>query len=197
VLAAVYATGAFSSTTAEQSADVTVAGDAAAFLTLETSEGPNGQFASYGSDGALQVRMGEGSRGVNPGSRTSFQKIITIPQPTDSRSKTTRGSLRQVGKFDRHISETAHQTASRTTNHDARRQMTRPTTSGIRGFSSEESSTAPRVALRPLRTYPSLHEPRRDSTRSGPVAASRSLPANAHRPPPQRLPPVRRSRVEG
>ncbi|EMA51399.1 hypothetical protein C448_01117 [Halococcus morrhuae DSM 1307] len=78
VLAAVHATGAFSSTSAERSADVNVAGDASAFLALEKSEGPNGQFASYGSDGALQVTMGEGSRGVNPGSRTSFQNVFTI-----------------------------------------------------------------------------------------------------------------------
>jgi hypothetical protein len=78
VLAAVYATGAFSSTSASRSADVTVAGDASAFLTLEKSEGPNGEFASYGPDGALQVRMGEGSRGVNPGSQTSFQNVFTI-----------------------------------------------------------------------------------------------------------------------
>jgi hypothetical protein len=78
VLAAVYATGAFSSTSASRSADVTVAGDASAFLALEKSEGPNGEFASYGSNGALQVRMGEGSRGVNPGSRTSFQNVFTI-----------------------------------------------------------------------------------------------------------------------
>ncbi|WP_152420440.1 hypothetical protein [Halococcus thailandensis] len=78
VLAAVYATGAFTSTSAERSADVAVAGDASAFLALGTSGGPNGQFASYGTDGALQVRMGEGTKGVNPGSRTSFQNVFTI-----------------------------------------------------------------------------------------------------------------------
>jgi hypothetical protein len=81
VTSVVYATGAFTTTTASRSADVQVTGDASAFLALQKSNGPNAAFASYGPNGALQVTMGgAGSRasGVNPDSRTEFENVFLI-----------------------------------------------------------------------------------------------------------------------
>jgi hypothetical protein len=80
VTAAIYATGAFTSLTAQRNADVAVAGDASAYLSLKPSSGPNGEYASYDAHGQLQIVLGDDATGggVNRDAVTIFRNVFTI-----------------------------------------------------------------------------------------------------------------------
>jgi hypothetical protein len=82
VLAAVLivvSTGAFTSITAERSAEIYVAGDASALLTLAPYDGPNGAYAHYDNDGALYLDFSAvDGLGVNVDAYTYFDDVFTI-----------------------------------------------------------------------------------------------------------------------
>jgi hypothetical protein len=81
VLSAVYATGAFTSLTAQRDANIQVAGDASSYLTLQPAPGPNGEYATQ-RNGKLHVSLtgaidGAG-KGVNRNALTVVRNIFTI-----------------------------------------------------------------------------------------------------------------------
>jgi hypothetical protein len=80
VTAAIYATGAFTTLTAQRNADVAVAGDASAYLSLKPASGPNGEYARYDAHGQLQIVLGDGATGggVNRDAMTIVRDVFTI-----------------------------------------------------------------------------------------------------------------------
>jgi hypothetical protein len=84
VTGAIYATGAFTSLTAQRDANVAVTGDASAYLSLKPASGPNGEYARY-EHGQLQVVLGETTTedgatgsGVNVNAVTTVNNVFTI-----------------------------------------------------------------------------------------------------------------------
>ena len=75
----VVSTGAFTSITAERSAEIYVAGDASALLTLAPYDGPNGAYADHDDDGALYLNLEDVvGTGVNVDAETTFANVFTI-----------------------------------------------------------------------------------------------------------------------
>jgi hypothetical protein len=71
--------GAFTSITAERTAEIYVAGDASALLTLAPFEGPNGAYTDYDEDGALYLSFEDlAAIGVNVDAITTFTNVFTI-----------------------------------------------------------------------------------------------------------------------
>jgi hypothetical protein len=81
VVAAVYATGAFSSLTATRDANIQIAGDASGYLSIQPAPGPNGAYASQ-RGGKLQISvggaLGGNGGGVNQNAVTIVRDIFTI-----------------------------------------------------------------------------------------------------------------------
>lgn len=81
ITSAIYATGAFTSLTAERDANIQVAGDAAGYLSIKPSEGANGEYASL-RGGKLHVSvggvLGQQGGGVNRDAVTVVRDIFTI-----------------------------------------------------------------------------------------------------------------------
>jgi SOS response regulatory protein OraA/RecX len=81
ITAAVYGTGAFSTLTAQRNADIQVAGDAASYLSIKPSQGPNGEYADL-RGGKLRVSVGSAldgkGNGVNKNAVTVVRDIFTI-----------------------------------------------------------------------------------------------------------------------
>jgi hypothetical protein len=81
ITAAVYGTGAFSTLTAQRNADIQVAGDAASYLSIKPSHGPNGEYADL-RGGKLRVSVGSAldgkGNGVNKNAVTVVRDIFTI-----------------------------------------------------------------------------------------------------------------------
>lgn len=89
--AAAMGTGAFTSVTANRDVDVTVEGDASAYLGLEPASGPNGAYAednndqvsvnfndiSDGNSSSEPSPVGNGT-GVNPNATTNIDDVLTI-----------------------------------------------------------------------------------------------------------------------
>jgi hypothetical protein len=82
--AAVTGTGAFTSTTAERSVEVSVAADSDSFLALNPAGGANGAYAEQtGDESTLEFNFdeqasNEGGQGLNPDATTVIAKIFTI-----------------------------------------------------------------------------------------------------------------------
>jgi hypothetical protein len=98
--AAIVGSGAFSSTQVERGVSVSVVGDESAFLALEPTDGPNGQYASTDSNGLLEVQVSEendklSGEGLNPSSYYDLGKVFKI---------TNQGS-QAVGVWIEHDSE--------------------------------------------------------------------------------------------
>lgn len=81
VTSAIYATGAFTSLTAERDANIQVAGDAAGYLSIKPASGPNGEYATLRA-GTLHISvggvLGQQSGGVNQNAVTVIHDIFTI-----------------------------------------------------------------------------------------------------------------------
>lgn len=82
ITTAIYATGAFTSITAQRGATITVAGDAAGYLALKPAPGPNGGYATI-QNGELHISVGgarDGSAGggINKQSVTVMRNVFTI-----------------------------------------------------------------------------------------------------------------------
>ncbi|QLG50071.1 hypothetical protein [Natrinema halophilum] len=87
VSSAVFGPGAFSSLTADRDANVDVVGDANAFIGLEPSDGPNGEYATT-KNGELQLALDEsvkkgGGGGINRGAKTGIRDVFTITNQGD------------------------------------------------------------------------------------------------------------------
>jgi hypothetical protein len=75
----VVSTGAFTSITAERTAEIYVAGDASALLALAPAAGPNGDYADYDDDGALYLNFEDvAAAGINVDAITEFDNVFTI-----------------------------------------------------------------------------------------------------------------------
>jgi hypothetical protein len=81
VLSAVYATGAFSSLTAQRNADIQVTGDASSYLALQPAAGSNGAYASL-KNGQLHVTLTGAAdvtgQGVNQNAVTTVRDVFTV-----------------------------------------------------------------------------------------------------------------------
>lgn len=81
VTSAIYATGAFTSITAQRDANIQVAGDAASYLSIKPASGQNGEYATL-TGGKLHVTVGSAldgnGGGVNKNAITSVRNIFTI-----------------------------------------------------------------------------------------------------------------------
>jgi hypothetical protein len=77
VTGAIYATGAFTSLTAQRDANVAVTGDASAYLSLKPASGPNGEYARY-EHGQLQVVLGETTTEKGTGSGVNVNAVTTV-----------------------------------------------------------------------------------------------------------------------
>lgn len=75
-LGIVTATGAFTTVSAERTAEVSVAGDGAALLQLSPTDGPNGQYAGY--DGNVFQIDFSAVGDVNDEAETDVQEVFTI-----------------------------------------------------------------------------------------------------------------------
>ncbi len=72
-------TGAFTSVTADRVAEINVAGDASALLSMKPYDGLNGQYAHYNSNGALYLDLATlTAAGVNVDAETRFDNVFTI-----------------------------------------------------------------------------------------------------------------------
>ena len=72
-------TGAFTSIEAQRTAEIYVAGDASALLTLEPFDGPNGAYVDYDTDGALFLDFARvDGTGVNVDAITVFSDVFVI-----------------------------------------------------------------------------------------------------------------------
>lgn len=72
-------TGAFTTVTAERTADVDVAGDSGALLAIDAASGSNGDYV--GTDGGetqLLLSGPQGASGVNPNATTAVDGVITV-----------------------------------------------------------------------------------------------------------------------
>lgn len=81
--AAAVGTSAFSSVEANRLAEVEVVGDADAYLSIEPTDGPNGEYAEVSSGGVLEISMDDGNEsvdgdGVNPQSTTVAKEVFEI-----------------------------------------------------------------------------------------------------------------------
>ncbi len=65
---------AFTSVNADRVADVQVVGDESAYLQLEPTTEPNGDYAAIGTDGALELQM----ELVNPLAESNFEQVFTV-----------------------------------------------------------------------------------------------------------------------
>jgi hypothetical protein len=78
----VTASGAFTTVTAERTADVSTAGDASALLAIQPEPGPNGQeYATTNNDQVVEIQLindTAGSSGVNVNATTEVDNIINI-----------------------------------------------------------------------------------------------------------------------
>ncbi len=71
--------GAFTSISAERTAEITVAGDASALLTLAPYDGPNAAYVDYDTDGALFLNFeAVTAAGVNVDAVTTISNVFTI-----------------------------------------------------------------------------------------------------------------------
>lgn len=88
------AAGAFTSVSADRTANVTVAGDASAYLGLTPTDGsPNSAYCYIDTGGELVIDMTDshstsaGGNGVNPNAETDFDDVFTVTnqgtQPID------------------------------------------------------------------------------------------------------------------
>ncbi|MFA1610208.1 hypothetical protein [Halobellus rubicundus] len=79
-LGVVTATGAFTTVSAERTAQVSVAGDSSALLALNPTSGPNGDGAYAAEEnGLFQITFGENiGSGVNMEAQTDIQDVFTI-----------------------------------------------------------------------------------------------------------------------
>lgn len=75
-LGIVTATGAFTTVAAERTAEVSVAGDDAALLALDATDGPNGQYAGE-TDGLFEIDFGAVGD-VNDEAETDVQEVFNI-----------------------------------------------------------------------------------------------------------------------
>lgn len=75
----VVSTGAFTSITAERTAEIHVAGDASALLTLGPGPGANAAYVGYDADGAGYLNFGNvKAEGVNVDAVTTFDGVFTV-----------------------------------------------------------------------------------------------------------------------
>jgi hypothetical protein len=80
---ALTATGAFTSVTAERTAEVDVAGDSNAYLQLQSYDGPNGHYAKT-TGGTLELDLSDSNQGtpsgagVNPNATTTIDNVFNI-----------------------------------------------------------------------------------------------------------------------
>lgn len=92
----VVSTGAFTSITAERTAEIYVAGDASALLTLAPYDGPNGDYADYNDAGALYLNFEDvAAAGINVDAMTTFDNVFTI---TNNGTQTVYVSLEWHGE---------------------------------------------------------------------------------------------------
>ena len=91
----VVSTGAFTSITAERTAEIYVADDATALLTLAPAAGANGAYADYNDAGALYLNFEDvAAAGVNVDAWTDIDNIFTI---TNNGTQTVYVSLEWNG----------------------------------------------------------------------------------------------------
>lgn len=67
--------------TADRDVEVTVTGDADAFLRLAAAESPNGEYAQGATDGTLELKFTDtdaGGEGFNPESVTSIHDVFVV-----------------------------------------------------------------------------------------------------------------------
>ncbi|AKH96611.1 LamG domain-containing protein [Halanaeroarchaeum sulfurireducens] len=81
--AGVMGTGAFTSVSAERAVTVNVAADANAFLGLRPCDGPNGNYVTGASDGAMAIDLSKSNgnltgEGVNPEALSVFDNVFQI-----------------------------------------------------------------------------------------------------------------------
>jgi hypothetical protein len=82
IVAAVYATGAFTTLTAKREANIAVAGDSASFLSLQPAPGPNGEYATL-RGGKLRISLAGALKnskatGINKQAVTGVRNVFTI-----------------------------------------------------------------------------------------------------------------------
>ena len=78
-LAVLVASGAFTSVSAERSAEIDIAGDASALLSMVPHEGPNGAYVKEDEHGALYLDFSEfAAGGVNIDAVTVIRDICVI-----------------------------------------------------------------------------------------------------------------------
>jgi hypothetical protein len=83
---ALIGTGAFTTVEAERTVNVSTAGDASAFLTLQPADGSNGAYANQGGDNddTVQINLNadadaeDDAAGLNEDAKTTIANIVTV-----------------------------------------------------------------------------------------------------------------------
>jgi hypothetical protein len=89
------ASGAFTSTSAQRQAEISLAGDLSALLSVAPSEGPNGTyFVDSDGDGAYELDIMAIMEGVNTNAITVLEEVFSI---TNNGTQTVTVAIEAVG----------------------------------------------------------------------------------------------------